>query len=59
MRSQFLMMDISLSQLADNSVYYLYLADTGQHIKSDDMKTQKRSLGLIRFPLFPMLPQQL
>lgn len=35
------MMDISLSQLADNSVHYLYLADTGQHIKSDDMKTQK------------------
>lgn len=42
------MMDISLSQLADNSVYYLYLADTGQRVRH--VKTQKLSLGLIRFP---------
>ena len=53
------MMDISSSRLADNSVYYLYLADTGQHIKSGDRKTQEHSSGLIRFPLSPVLPQQL
>lgn len=54
-------MDINLSQLADNSMYYLYLADTGQHIKSDHVQIQKYSLGLIRFLLFPglssLLPQ--
>lgn len=27
-------MDISLSQRADNSEYYLYLVDTDKHIKS-------------------------
>lgn len=53
------MMDISLSQRADNSVYYLYLADPGQRIKPDDTKTQERSLGLIRFPLSPVRPPRL
>lgn len=28
------MVDVNLSQSADNSGCYLYLADTGQHIKS-------------------------
>lgn len=53
------MMDIRVSQLADNAAYYLYLADTGRHIKSDDRKTQERPRGLVRWPLFPVLPQQL
>lgn len=57
------MMEINLSQLADNSVCYLYLADTGQFIKSDHVKFQKCSRGLIGFLLFPtlssLLPQQL
>lgn len=29
-------MDISPGRLADNAVYYLYLADPGRHIKSGD-----------------------
>lgn len=56
------MMDINLSQLTDNSVYYLYLADAVQHIESDPMKIQEPSSGLMRFLFFmlhSLLPQQL
>lgn len=51
------MMDISPGRLADNAVYYLYLADPGRHIKSGDGDPGSL-LGAHKISTVPAPPQR-